>query len=353
MGIAISKAKIWFLVVFYFVVVGGALVGADQLVLTNGDKLTGTVTSMAEGKIQFKSDLLGEFTVEIGKIRSLETDTDSTIILQEQEEPVKGRILVEGEQYYLVVDNQKQLLELEQITALGSAADKIILPPDKSFKWSGKFEAVLTGRTGNAERSSVGGKFAIQARNPEWTIAAYLRALYAEQEIGGNSELTDDEIQGGARVQKMISEKVSVFGKADFEKDKIERLKLRSILTGGLGYRWIDDGEWFYENRLGVGIEQEDFEDGVRNQSAVGELSSDLKYKVNSRVDLSQLTTWTASFDDIQSYRLNAETAATIYLDNSHHLFIKSGIKHDYDSKPLDDVEPLDTYYFTNLGYEF
>ncbi|MBN2375156.1 MAG: DUF481 domain-containing protein [Sedimentisphaerales bacterium] len=353
MYLAIAKAKIWFLVGFYFVVVGGALVGADQLVLTNGDKLTGTVTSMAEGKIQFKSDLLGEFTVELNKIRSLDTDADSTIILQEQEEPVKGRILVEDEQYYLVVDNQKQPFELEQITAMGIAADKIIEPPDMSFKWSGKFEAVLTGRTGNTERSSVGGKFAIKAQNPEWTIAAYLRALYAEQEIGGDSELTDDEIQGGGRVQKMISEKVSVFGKVDFEKDRIERLKLRSILTGGLGYRWIDNDTWFYENRLGVGIEQEDFEDGVQNRSAVGELSSDLKYKVNSRVDLSQLTTWTAGFDDIQSYRLNAETAATIYLDNSHHLFIKSGIKHDYDSQPLDEVKPLDTYYFTNLGYEF
>ncbi len=349
----ISKSKISLLVGFYLVVVGGARVGADQLVLTNGDKLTGAVTSMAEGKIHFKSELLGEFSVDISKIQSLKTEADSTIILQEQKEPVKGRILIDEQQCYLVRDNQKQPFEPEQITALGSAADKMIQPPDMNFKWSGKFEAGLTGRSGNAERSSVGGKFAIEAKKPEWTIAAYLRALYAEQEIDGDSERIDDEIQGGVRVQKMLSEKFSIFGKANFERDRIELLKLRSIFTGGLGYRWIDNDMWFYENRPGIGFEQEDFEGGVRNRSMVGEVTSDLKYKVNSRVNISQLTTWTTGFNDIQSYRLNAETAATIYLDNSQHLFIKTGIKHDYDSKPLDGVEPLDTYYFTNLGYEF
>ena len=107
-------------------------------------------------------------------------------------------------------------------------------------------------------------------------------------------------------------------------------------------------------NRIGERVASHVNEIGFQAISGFGWANpGDKQIWVNTHVDISQLTTWTAGFDDIQSYRLNAETAATIYLDNSHHFYIKSGIRHDYDSKPLDDVEPLDTYYFTNLGYEF
>jgi hypothetical protein len=57
---------------------------------------------------------------------------------------------------------------------------------------------------------------------------------------------------------------------------------------------------------------------------------------------------------DSDEYSLLAETAATIYLNNDHSLFLKSGLKHEYENKPANrNVERLDTYYFSNLGYKF
>ena len=109
----------------------------------------------------------------------------------------------------------------------------------------------------------------------------------------------------------------------------------------------------FYENRVGFGYQQQDFDDNGRQNSAVGELTSDLRYRINDHMDLSQETTWIPDFDNAAGYRIRAESAATIYLDNSHRLFIKSGLTHDYANNPRRNVERLDTYYFTNLGYTF
>ncbi|KPK76746.1 MAG: hypothetical protein AMJ79_05595 [Phycisphaerae bacterium SM23_30] len=326
---------------------------ADKITLINGDSLRGKVISLSQGKLIFESGPLGQLTIELNQIRTIQTDDYLPILLPDYDRPLQVRLGPAPRGVYLEGPAPKNQIDPNNIIALGDAVEKILQGPDKSFKWTGDVELGLSGRSGNTERIATLGKARLEAKNPDWTMSAYVSAIYAEQERYGVTRRTDDEIKGGARLQRMITDGISAYVKVDAERDKIEKIKLRGVLDAGLGICWLDNERLLYENRLGFGYQQKEYENNGRIYSAVGELTSDLRYKANDHIDLSQETTWIPDFNRQTDWRLRAESAATIYLDNSHRFFIKSGLIHDYDNHPTRNVERLDMYYFTNLGYKF
>lgn len=341
------------LVSFLFILTCAPAAYSDRVILTNGDILTGKVSSLAAGKLQFISEPLGALTIDIAKINSIQTDAELPVLLTDHEQLIQARLAPAQGGVYLDHTEPKLLVKFDSIFALGSDALKIISGPDKSFKWSGNFDVGLAGRSGNAERIATNGTMKLTLANPDWVFNTYLSAIYAEQTINSETQRTDNEIKGGIRVQRMISDALSTFVRVDLERDEIEQLDLRGNLAGGVGLLWFKNEKWFYENRLEIGYQQEEFDNGETSRSTIGGLTSDLRYQVNSHIQLTQETSWLPDLDDIDSYRITSESAATIYLDNSHHLFIKSGFKQDYDNQPVENVERLDMYYFTNLGYGF
>jgi putative salt-induced outer membrane protein YdiY len=196
-------------------------------------------------------------------------------------------------------------------------------------------------------------KAKVEGTNRFWTLVGYLSSRYAEQEVDDQKLRTDNEISGGGRVQRKLFDGVSAFLSGDVEKDEFKDLRFRSVFSGGLGKLWLKDDRWFYETRFGVGFRHEEYANAGTRSLATGELVSDLKYSVNSHIALTQETKWLPDLADNSSYLIVAESAATFYLASDHGIFIKSGIKNEYDSMPVQQVKHLDNYYFTNLGYKF
>lgn len=321
---------------------------ADKVVLSNGDVLHGKVISLSNGELQFESDPLGTLTIAIAEMRSLQTESEIVVQLASRSEWLRGRITEHSEGIQLENAESVTPIQLHDIKALaGTASD-----PDR-FQWKGSFEAGLSGRSGNAQRTAANGRFGLEARNPDWIFKGYFHALVADQEIDGQTQRTDHEIKGGGRVQRTLSNGLTLYLQQEVERDKIEELRLRSVINGGVGIRWLETEQWFYETRIGAGCQHERFENDVTSQSVIGELTSDLSYKVNDHISLTQTTTWLPSLTDGGSYRITAETAALIYLDKARKLYLKSGLKHDYDNQPVRQVERLDTHYFTNIGFSF
>ncbi|MCP4710022.1 MAG: DUF481 domain-containing protein [Planctomycetes bacterium] len=309
--------------------------------------------SIHKGKLTFESKLLGSLTVGFSQIHAIVTDEMIDILLLQQGKPIQARIESTGEGYLLVTADQRNPIEPNDIVAAGKAVQTVIDGPDKGFKWTGDMELGVSGRSGNTERLATSGKAKIEIANTDWTITGYFSAIYAKQKKNGRNTPTDDEIKGGGRVQRMLFDGISAYGKLDLERDKIEKINLRTVGDVGMGIRWFKTEDFFYENRLGLGFQQKEFDVGGRTCSTIAELTSDLRYKVNSHIDITQETSWIPDFNRQAGWRLRSESAATIYLDESHRWFIKSGLVHDYDNQPLQGVERLDTYYFTNLGIKF
>jgi len=354
---------------------GTACVRADEVVLLNGDRLSGKVLSLAGGKLEFESKPLGKLTIDVAQIRSVQTDESTTMVLEEGAPAVKARLVGGKDGIYL--DNpERQRIELGSVLALGNAAEKLDESRKDKFKWSGKLEFGLSGRRGNTKRADTQADGSFEGKNSIWTLAGYTNWRYGEQKAKNKTALTDDEVKWGGRVQRSIRDGISTFVALNFERDRIEDLRLRTIANVGLGICWLKNTRWFYETRFGVGCQRERFDREqpdsdpcsdrthttiVSDSSTVGTAISDLRYKINDYIDLSQQTTWLPDFQRQNSYRVKAESAATIYLDKKHHFFIKTGIRHKYDNQPTGysdnppdkSLDRVDVHYFSNLGYQF
>ncbi|MHC4229857.1 MAG: hypothetical protein ACYSW0_20675, partial [Planctomycetota bacterium] len=76
---------------------------ADELLFKNGDRLTGKIAHLVDGKLVFKSDIAGEVTVKLSDIRTLGSDDpievnlkDNTGFKQKILSAEAGRFGVEG-----------------------------------------------------------------------------------------------------------------------------------------------------------------------------------------------------------------------------------------------------------------
>ena len=56
---------------------------ADQVELTNGDRLTGRLVSLVKGTLTFQSDIVGKVEIDAGRVRTLSTDEPIEVHLRD------------------------------------------------------------------------------------------------------------------------------------------------------------------------------------------------------------------------------------------------------------------------------
>jgi putative salt-induced outer membrane protein YdiY len=151
----------------------------------------------------------------------------------------------------------------------------------------------------------------------------------------------------------LLSDRYSLFAANEEDKNEFSNLTFRNIFTSGLIRKWTTSTKFSVETKAGAGHEYELFSDERKRSYCVGNLGSDVNYKITDRMDLSQRTSWLPRVDDDKDYRIVAESSATVYFDQDRKWFVKAGLKHEYDNQPAINLDRLDMYYFTNLGLSF
>src|SRR6478672_7599804 len=70
---------------------------ADQVVLDNGDRVTGKVTRKDGDSITIATDLMGAVTIKWANVKSIATDAPVTVVLSGGK-PVEGKLATAGDQ---------------------------------------------------------------------------------------------------------------------------------------------------------------------------------------------------------------------------------------------------------------
>jgi hypothetical protein len=134
----------------------GSVVLADQVVLKNGDSITGTIVKLTDGKMVFKSNLAGEIKIDLAGIRTLTSDTPLTIHLKDGTVLQSQVSSAQGEEFVITGGAlQDQPIKTADITAIN--------PPAKPIsKWAGQVSAGLTSTHGNTKTDTLSGKLRAQ-----------------------------------------------------------------------------------------------------------------------------------------------------------------------------------------------
>lgn len=209
---------------------------ADVLILTNGDRISGTLVSIKEGKACISTSYAGEITVQMEAVNAIETEEANAIALAD-ETIVEGVLIQEEGSMGVRIEDSVSPVRPTEITALAATSEAldVILNPPPPKKWSGAVDMGLALRSGNTDTTDF--KFSAGAKRTAErnTLALNFAAAYG----AADDVLNTRRFQGDFRWQYYLREKLFFYTIGLAERDDGRKLDYRLQGGLGLGYDFI------------------------------------------------------------------------------------------------------------------
>jgi putative salt-induced outer membrane protein YdiY len=322
---------------------GGGAVCADEVVLSNGDQITGRVGTIAAGKMKFASPVLGELLIDMAKVRTYTTDEPVVVRMRDGSE-LKGK----------VVASDAGKVSIEGTGDLDTPNIKQINPPEE--KWTGSLVANGVLARGNTHSEALGAHIDAVLRRDHGNLddrftlgAAYNFAR--ERNDGGEDNTTTDNWSALGKYDKFFNPKYYGYVTFKLEHDNIANLNYRASPGVGLGYQFIEGPTLNVSGEAGVSYVFEDYQPGGSNEHAALRLAGHLDKKLNERVTLFANGEYLPAFDDPGDYNLNADAGVRTALTKIFFLEFKFEFKRD--STPAPDSQKNDLRYLLGVGWSF
>lgn len=336
------------LVIVLFAVFCGTCL-AGEVLLNNGDRLTGTVEKLVEGKLHFKSDIVGAVVIDMANVKTFSTDkaeklvlSDGSVLNQQIAGAADGQVTLAGG---TIVKGQD--LKISDITAVNP-------PPKVPNKWKGSATIGWTSVHGNTKSETLQASInASLRREKDRTTAGmdYGKAK-VEDPATGIEETTEDWWRARAKYDYFIGEKLYGFFEGRYETDQIANLDRRIIVGAGAGYQWVESEPMNFSTEIGLAHLSERF-DG--ETSSNNEVSAQAGYhfdiKLTDRIDFINDLTYYPSVNDFSDYYLT--TTAELRASLTEKMFANFRTIFDYDTSPAQGKGRTDVKYILGVGWNF
>jgi putative salt-induced outer membrane protein YdiY len=327
--------------VFLFLVSAGQSV-ADEVVIENGDKLTGTIVKIEGGKLILKTDYAGSLEIPIEKIKNIVTDKESEVHLTSGE-ILKGKLKT-AEGGTLVIDPG---LPREPATVDFKNVASVNPPPKIPPRWKGAINLGGSVQTGNTSRTtaSVGAAAARKTDDDRFNLRFLFN--YAEEK----SETTTRNTYGALKYDYFFTKKLYGYLGVELLIDEFKDLNLRATAGPGLGYQIWDDPVKSFLVEAGISYVWEDRKIGEDNNWATARLSADFSYKFGKYITFSDLFIIYPNLKRSGEYTLRNEAALTSPLGAGWALRLANIWERDSDPSP--GILKDDLTWLLTLQYSF
>lgn len=328
----------------------GALASADTIVFKNGDRLTGTVLEMTDGKIKFKPAAIGaEVLIDSVDISTFSTDglidlqlADGTIVKQKVDAAGDGRVSFTG----------------------AAGAQEVGLTDLKSINprtgWKGNIRGGFIINRGNTDNESFNAGFDLWRRSEQdrYKFGGQYSLTNSEDSEGDKSATTDNWTVFG-QYDYFFNEKLYGYGRVQVDHDRIAELQYRITPGVGLGYQWHEDAVWNFNTEGGVAYVYEKYEEP---DDATPDFDDDDAYlalrlayhydrKLNDKVLLFHNLEYLPGLDDLGNFQINTDIGLRTALTANMFSEFKFELRHD--SQPAEGSKDNDLRYIFAIGWQF
>lgn len=318
-----------------------AFVGADELLLKNGDKLTGKVVGLAGGKLAFETAHSGVVKIDWAQVSSLKTEEKVKVRLATKE-VVEGKLSPGGEGKLNVQSEgtaQPIVVEYSKITHFNE-------PP---VEWHGFVEVAGRATDGNTQTQGV----VAQAEGVRATESDQftLRAIYRYGAKSG--ELQDQNGYGLAKYQYYVYEGLYAYASAEFFHDHFKDLRLRSVLSAGAGWLIAKDALILHDLSVEAGIAYVDnnFIDAPDEAHAGARIAAHARIELILGLEAVDDIVFYPNFEHNSDWQMHNEAALATSLGRGWSFRV--GVITDYDNRTPVGIERRDDIYFAGLAYRF
>jgi len=328
---------------------GAARLAADVVETKNGAKLIGKITRIVDGRLSLSTSYAGEIVIKQSEIASIATD-DAVAVRLASGTRLDGRVSTADGAVQIASKDGSLSTTIDKVNASWPAGSEDPQIAAMRRHWTFHTTADIVGKEGNTNREGIGLSFVATLVSPQDALKFYGSYDYATTtSIDGVKTKSTDATKGGVDYQSFFSEKVGWFVRTELGKDSVAGIDLRSTTDAGASFRLIKSKTQSLVGRLGAGYRFESYPVGENNQGAVASTGLAYNYTINKSLSLATDLQYLPSFEDFTDYRIVHDSGIEMPLSAGGFWKLRIGVNNQYNSRPPQNRENLDTMYYTRL----
>lgn len=281
---------------------------ADEIVMQNGDRLTGTVVKSDGKELVIKTEYADEIKVQWKAVRHITTSAplhieskdgqsatgavntnDDTLSVQT---PDKGAVTVAKNSVTLIRNRDEQ------------AAYEQTLHPNWLHSWTGGANVSFALTRGNSETRTLALALTADRKTLTDHLGLYANSVYATNDAPlATPNVTANSVQGGARYDHNLNARLFGFAAGDFQTDALQLLDLRSVFSGGLGYHVTKSENTTFDLLGGANYTREKYTDFSRDVAGLT-LGEELATKLGASTSLTEKLYFFPDLSETGEYRV-------------------------------------------------
>jgi putative salt-induced outer membrane protein len=281
---------------------------ADQIVLNNGDRLTGTIEKSDDKTLLIKTEFAGEVTIQWPAIQQI-TSTQKLQVTLNDGKTLSGTVTTsDGNLTVATVEGgtvtepktsvNKVLGEAEQ------AAYEKSLRPVLLEGWQGGVNVGFGLTRGNSQTKNLALAFEADRKGWRDKLSLYTDSIYASNDApGATPSTTANAVQGGIRYDHDLTPRIFAYVGADFQTDALQTLDLRSVFGGGLGWHVIKNDRTTLDLLGGVDYTREKYTTLPSRRFAAVSVGQELSHKLGMNTLLTEKLYFFPNLNDTGEYR--------------------------------------------------
>lgn len=313
---------------------------ADDIVaLKNGDRISGTIVKMTDGKLVVKTTYAGDVTIDWKAVAWLDSPT------------ARRTKLADGDVVSVTFAHKPTGVYLES-PALGTGRlmplDHIVaIAVPEHPSWTGSIAVNINGQSGNTDNQNFGfqGDATRETDIDRWKFSG--RAV--QQSTNGTTTIQQVLTRGS--YDYFLSKKWFLDSFVNFEHDKLQDLTLRTRAGAGPGYWFIKTDGLQLSGLLNAAYVNENYDVEADRDFMAFALSEDLSWKLTDKHSLHQRIDLYPNVQEGSDFQAQFEIGFRQALMEG--FFAELNFLDRYDNMPVSGRKKNDTLYGLSLGYQY
>ncbi|WP_221029757.1 DUF481 domain-containing protein [Actomonas aquatica] len=253
---------------------------AAELLLTNGDRLTGLIVNRTAEAVVLSSTMLGEIEIPVANIDRIDTESGLNT------DPIPEEKPVQAEETQVVKAKPQPAPPVAPPTPKPDSSPTPAADTFFSFlnPWSGKLELGFRQIDGRTDATHFDFRASAESKMGRNSLKASARLLYSEQD----TKVTNERYDGSFRWRRELGERTFAQTLTSYYRDPIKLIDNNWEQNVGAGYRLFKNDD--HTINVGAGLtaqyRQTNIDDG--SVYALVEVFQDYSYQISEKVKFSQ-----------------------------------------------------------------
>jgi putative salt-induced outer membrane protein YdiY len=330
------------------------LLAAEQVTLTNGDRISGSIVNLSAKKLTIKTEYAGPIILDWTSVAEFATE-QPMFVTKTDGQVLSGTLGSKDSVVVVKTQTGAQQVPMTDVAVIRSQAEQTVYEksqhPGILQGWTGGGSLGLALARGNSDTTNLALGFNAARPTPNDKLTIEATSIYSTSATGGVTSTTANALGGSVRYDHNITKKLFLFGLFVGAYDHAQALNERLSPGGGLGYHAISTKATTLDLLGGFGYTYENYSTGLINNLFNATIGDEFTHKINDNTAILQDFYFFPYLNDNGGYRgvFDFGLASKLYRILTWNL----NFSDRYNSKPVLGKKNNDVLLTTGLGFTF